>query len=151
MQTLITSDISRLSLHDSSFENIVRRGKHLKLTFDWAKLDNFKEANIDEAIIMGKTKIFLTGVHSEQFKIFDPTDSTMFIIPSLPENYATETEVIGTTSINDDAKSVKIGRLIKENEAYRWTEWSFLFDTCEVSWTSFVTYSEWQNGKLPED
>lgn len=149
MQTLIKSDISRLSLHDSSFEEIVRYGKNLKLTFDWTKLDNYKEANIDEAIILGRTKMFLEGVHSEHFRIYDPNDSTKYSVRSLPDNYATESEVIGTNSINDDDKTVLIGRLYKENGIYHWTEWSFKFETCEVVWVSFVTYTEWQQGKLP--
>lgn len=151
MQTIITLDISRLSLHDSSFKEIIRHDQDLDLTFDWSKLDNFKEQDINEAIIIGKTKMRFTGVYSEQFKIYDNNDNTKFLLQELPDGYVTETEVIGTTSINDDTKTITFGRLHKDNGAYHWTEWSFKFGRCVVSWTSFVTYTEWQNGKLPID
>lgn len=151
MQKEITSDISRLSLHDSSFIEVVRHDQNLDLKFDWSKLDNFKEENYDETIIIGKTEMFLTGVHSEQFKVHDASETGKFVLRPLPDNYTTDSEVIGTNSIDDNTKTIVIGRLYKENEVYEWTEWSFKFDTCKVSWNSFVTYTEWKNGKLPND
>ncbi len=153
MQTAITSDISRLSLHDSSFVDVVRHDQdlNLTLTFDWSSLDNFKEAGIDEAIIIGKTRIYFTGVSSEQFRLYVDNDNSKFVLLPLPSDIVAEIEVIGTSNIDDYVKTVKIGGLYKQGESYHWSEWSFRFDTCKVSWTSYVTHSEWKNGKLPAD
>ena len=74
-------------MHDSSFEEIGRHGQNLKMSFDWAKLENFKEASIDECIVLGKTTMFLTGVHSEQFKTYDTGDNTQFVLGRLPDDY----------------------------------------------------------------
>lgn len=37
-----------------------------------------------------------------------------------------------------------------ENEKY-WIEWSFNYENCEIEWNSHVTFTEWEEGKLPND
>ena len=147
MKTSITSDISRLELHDSSFEMIIRHNQELELVFDWTKLENFIENNIIEPIIIGRTKMRLTGVNVEEFKVY--FDEEKFTVIPFPEAFSKN--LISSNEINDADKTIKINALFRENkdEMYDWVEWRFNYDTCEISWTSYVTKSEWLNGKLP--
>jgi hypothetical protein len=151
MNFVITSELSRLDLHDSSFLSIHRGIEEIKFSFDWAKLTNFVEQKIDEVIILGRTNMSLTGVISEEFKIFDEQGGN-WLIP-VPNDIKDCMEQIGSSEIEDGSKSLKISGLYKSNtkEQYNWIEWSLQFQTCKVSWNSFVTRTEWLAGKLPND
>jgi hypothetical protein len=145
---VITSNISRLSLHDSSFEAVVRHAQSIELVVDWAKLTDFREQNINETIIMGRTKLLLKKISGEHFKIYKD-DNLIFNIHSFPADIVTGMEVIGISDVSDDTKTVVIGGMYKEYESYSWAEWNLKFDTFEVCWSAFVTHNEWQNGELP--
>ena len=149
MQTIITSDISRLELHDSSFENIIRHNQELELVFDWAKFANFIENNISEAIIIGKTIMRLTGVSLEEFRLY--SNKEKYTVIPFPDEFSKN--LISSNEIDDTNKTIRINGLFRKNknEMYDWVEWSFSFDTCEISWTSHVTRTEWLNGTLPND
>lgn len=149
MQTVITSNISRIELHDSSFKEIIRHNQELELEFDWAKLLDFIEDNIFEPIIIGKTKMRLTGVNKEEFRVY--SDNENYNVIPFPEEFSKN--LISSNEISDTDKTIKINGLFrqKQNDTYNWVEWIFIFDTCEISWTSYVTKTEWLNGKLPID
>ncbi len=147
MQHTITSELSRLDLHDSSFEKIIRQNQEIELTFDWAKLTNFIENNINEPIIIGKTILHLTGVNSEQFRVF-PDDGKCVVVSSLDDFY---NNMIVLNEIDKTSQTIKIGAVCKNNDNYDWVEWHFGFATCKISWTSHVTRTEWTNGKLPNN
>jgi len=136
MQTIITSDISRLELHDSSFENIIRHNQELELVFDWAKFANFIENNISEAIIIGKTIMRLTGVSLEEFRLY--SNKEKYTVIPFPDEFSKN--LISSNEIDDTNKTIRINGLFRKNknEMYDWVEWSFSFDTCEISWTSYV-------------
>jgi hypothetical protein len=151
MQKEITSNITRLSLHDSSFETIFREDQNLELTFDWSKLENFQEAKIEEGIIIGKTKMYLTGINSEQCKIYRENDNSKFTLISLPDDIISKMNVIIKNNIDDNSKTAVIAGNYLENEKYCWIEWSFKFDTCKVFWNSHITYTDWKKGKTPMD
>ncbi|GAB3574796.1 hypothetical protein GCM10027578_38030 [Spirosoma luteolum] len=122
----------------------------MELTFDWAKLETFDEQRISEPIIMGKTILSLTGVRSEQFRFYAENEN--YSLVPLPDDLMTGLAPIGTNEIDDETNSVKISGLYtsKDNQS-NWVEWIFHFATCQLSWTSYVTHTEWLNGKLPSD
>ena len=151
MKTEISNEISRLELHDSSFETITRHDNEIKITFDWSKLENLKEQNIAEPIIIGKTTMFLTGLNSEEFKVFEDNDIKKISTIPVPDDIIEGIENIGANEIDDNNKKIKISGLYNKNGKLKWVEWSFHFDTCKVSWSSHITYTEWLNGKLPKD
>lgn len=152
MKTEITFDISRLNLHDSSFETVIRYDRELELIFDWSKFENLKEQDINEPIIIGKTRMFLTGLNLEEFKLFDGNSlDTFIIIPALDDDIIKDIDIISLNEIDDDNKKVKISGLYSKNEALQWFEWSFHFDTCKLSWNSHITMTEWLNGKMTAD
>jgi hypothetical protein len=145
---VVTSNISRLSLHDSSFEAVIRYAQTIELVVDWAKLTDFREQNIGEVIIMGRTKVFLKEISDECFKIYKD-DNSIASIHSFPADIVTGMEVIEISDVSDDAKTAVIGGMYKECESYSWAEWNLKFDAFEVCWSAFVTHTEWQSGKLP--
>ncbi|WP_375563057.1 hypothetical protein ACE193_11195 [Bernardetia sp. OM2101] len=54
-------------MHDSCFTNLEHIGQNIELAFDWASLDNFVENNINEGIVLGRTKLSIKGVSNEEF------------------------------------------------------------------------------------
>lgn len=150
MPIVISSSLKRLSLHDSSLEMIVRYNQTMELTFDWAKLESFNEQRVSESIIMGETTMALTGVHSEQFRFYTDNENYSFI--PLPNDLMTGLAPISISEIDDEAHSVRIsGLYTSEGNQSNWIEWFFYFATCKLSWTSFVTHTDWVNGELPSD
>ena len=150
MPTTIKSNISRLKLHDSRVEKLVRFNQQMELTFDGATLSNFIEENIAEPIILGQTTMHLTGIKSEEFKI--SSDQKVSTVP-FPNNFTERFYTISSNEISDTNQTIKISGLFRESEnaMYDWVEWSFAFSTCELSWNSHITLKEWRNGKLPTD
>ncbi len=151
MTTEISSEIFRLGLHDSSFETIIRHDNEIEITFDWSKFISLKEQDINEPIIIGKTTMFLTGVNTEEFKVFDDNDLKTFVTIPVPDDIIKGIEKIGTNEIDDNNQKVKVSGLYRKDGKLKWVEWSFRFDTCKLSWNSHITHTEWLNGKLPAD
>lgn len=151
MSNLITSDVSRLKLHDSSFERIVKNNNGLELVFDWAKLNHFAENNIAEPIIMGKTIMSLTGIVFEELRFF-VSNGEYLVIP-FPEDFSKRICTISASEIDDKDQKVRIWGHFREtsNNVFGLVEWHFGYDTCQISWSSYVTRAEWLNGKLPND
>src|SRR5438128_2241088 len=132
MQTIITSNISRLGLHDSSFEKIIRNDDELELIFDWATFDNLDEKNVTEPIVIGKTSMFLTGVNSEEFRVY--TNQEKYSLTRPPEKLSKYLYTISSNKIDDINRTVEINGLYRENdnEMYDWIEWIFGFETCRL-------------------
>ncbi len=145
----ITSNIKRLSLHDSHFEKEERNGNDIKLTFDWAKLEDYVEGKIGDGIIMGKTIFTIEGISNEKFKAYFHEEK--FKLIEVPDNLGAYWQEVANTEIDGEKRRIMLdGYFLKGKDGY-WVEWEFNYERCEVEWNSFVTYEEWRNGKLPED
>jgi hypothetical protein len=145
----ISTNIKRLSLHDSHFEKVERLGNDIELTFDWAKLEDFDEGGITDGLIMGKTQLTIKGISNEEFKgYFDgekwkPLTGTIDFVKSWQE--------IGNTEIDEDLKKIQLDGMFDTEDESFWIEWSFNYESCVIEWSSHVTFTEWNNGKLPND
>lgn len=160
MQHAITANISRLSLHDSTFEYIHREGADIVLVADWAKLSDFEEQHINESIILGRTVLSFKNVTAEKPYAYAPLpDGDDYGIIDFPDSLIQLWGPIGDTRVSDEANSFSINGMFTDRErrvfvngaedAY-WLEWSFHFESCKISWDSFVTRTEWLNGKIPD-
>ena len=145
----ISKNISRLSLHDSHFENEERVDSTLTLTFDWAKLENLVEFGIDEGVILGKTVLKVIGIRNEKLKTYYEDKNCKLI--DISDNIRSYWSEVGTTEIDDKNKTLQLGGLLRKDGDCFWGEWSLNYDSCEVEWNSYITITEWQNGKLPAD
>ena len=145
----ITKDISRLSLHDSHFENELRDGNNLTVIFDWAKLENLAELGIDELLILGKTTLKINGISNEQLRAY--YDEKNYKLIEFPDHIGEYLHEVQFTKIDDTKKTLQLdGLFTKDGESF-WVEWSLNYENCEVEWNSHITITEWQNGKLPND
>lgn len=145
----IRCDFCRLNFHDSHFERITRSQNEIFIVFDWAKLENFIEENIQEPIIIGQTKLRIIGITEEQIKSY--YEGKNYNLIDLPENmvlYWGKGEILHS-EIDDTSQKLSFEGLVNENGVYNWIEWSLKYENCEIEWNSYVTLTEWKNGKLP--
>ncbi|WP_338815292.1 hypothetical protein V9L05_09555 [Bernardetia sp. Wsw4-3y2] len=142
------SNLNRLSLHDSYFTNLKRIGQNIELAFDWASLDNFAENNINEGIVLGATKLSIKGISNEEFTGYFSKEGITKSIEA-PKDIVKLWQAIGESIIDETAKKIKFSGGFKEGDF--WIEWTFNYNSCEVEWNNYVTFSEWKEGKLPND
>jgi hypothetical protein len=145
----ITKDIARLVLHDSHFENEVRENNNLVVTFDWAKLENLTELGINELVILGKTTLKISGIENEQLKAY--YEGKNYKLVDFPDNIGNYWNEVQNTEIDDTKKKLQLDGLFSKDGENYWVEWSLNYESCEVEWNSYITITEWQNGKLPND
>ena len=145
----ITKNISRLSLHDSHFENEIRENNNLFVTFDWAKIDNNLEFEINESLILGKTIVKIYGINNEQLRAYYEGEN--FKLIDFPENIGKYWNEVQNTEINDMKKTLQLDGLFSKDGENFWVEWSLNYESIEVEWKSYVTVTEWHEGKLPKD
>lgn len=144
----INTNIKRLSLRDSHFENVERKGNDIELIFDWATLEDLKEGGIDDVLVLGKTKLTIQGILKEKFKGY--FDGPNWKPLSEPIDFVNSWQEVANIEINEDSKQIQIdGMYDTENENY-WIEWSFNYENCEIEWNNHVTLTEWKEGKLPK-
>ncbi len=145
----IDKNISRLSLHDSRIEDDVRDAQNITIMLDWAKLDNMTEFGIEDGVILGKTIFKIYGVSNEKLIAFNDNEGEQEF--EIPERLGTLWSEVGTTEIDDYSKTLKIGGVCRRDEKVYWTEWFLTYEACEVEWNTYVTVTDWRNGKLPHD
>ncbi len=145
----ISTNIKRLSLHDSHFEIVNRTGNDIELTFDWAKLESFIEGGIEDGLVLGKTKLTIKGISNEEFKGYydganwKPLNASIDIVNSWQE--------VGNTEIDEKSQKIQLDGMFNTVKENFWIEWSFNYKSCEIEWNNHVTFSEWKEGKLPND
>ena len=145
----ITNNIGRLILHDSHFENELRENNNMVVTFDWAKLENLEELGLNEVIILGQTKLKINGIKNEQLKAY--YEGKNFKLIDFPKNIGKYWNEVQNTEINDNNRTLQLDGLFTKNGDNYWVEWSLNYESCEVEWNSYITLTEWHNGKLPNN
>lgn len=154
MKEKICNDLNRLSLHDSNIEDISIAGSYLCLQFDWCKLDNYKEKNIDDGIIIGRSTLKISGYQTKEIKL-DFSAIPEYNKPE-PEYLSFEDfspilfDPIGESIIYDTIKTAKITGFYTYQGKFCWLDWAFIFDSMILEWDSFITCKEWLNGKTPD-
>jgi len=119
------------------------------VTFDWAKLENLEELGINEVIIIGQTTLKINGIQNQQLKAY--YEGKNFKLIDFPQNIGKYWNEVQNTEINDQNRILQLdGLFIKDGENY-WVEWSLNYESCEVESNSYITLTEWHNGKLPND
>lgn len=137
-------------MHDSYFTNLERIGQNIELAFDWGKLENFIEGNIEEAIILGATKLIIKGIVNEKFRGYYHKEKIWKPI-NTPKNIVNSWHSIAENHINEITKEIMINGMFTTEKEEFWIEWTFNYNSCEVEWNNYVTFSEWKEGKLPND
>ena len=145
MEFKISENIKRIELHDSSIDLLEINSDKIILTFDWAKLENYKEKNLD-GIILGKCKLELSGITKTEFEIV--TDEQTEII-DFPKDFLSIYEIIGENSSEND-KHLRIGSVMNYNGELVWTNWNLYFIKFNLYWNNHVTFEEWKNGAIAE-
>lgn len=145
MEFKISENIKRLELHDSSINLLEINSNNIVLNFDWAKLENYKEENL-EGLIVGKCKLVLNGITKTTFEILTDGKTKM---TQFPKDFQSRVEIIGENeSKNDD--HLRIGALINYDGKLAWTNWNLNFNKFGFFWNNHVTLEEWKNGAIVE-
>src|SRR5215217_3749572 len=117
MQHAITANISRLSLHDATFEYIRRQNQDIELVADWAKLSDFQEQHISEPVILGRTVISFKNVTAEKCYAFSALEGgDDYGIIDFPDEFIQLWGPIAETVISDETNSFFISALITDRE-----------------------------------
>ena len=141
----ISENIKRLELHDSLIDLLEINSDSIVLTFDWAKLENYKEGNLD-GLILGKCKLVLSGITKTAFEII--TGGGTKII-EFPKDFQSRLEIIGENESKDD-NHLRIGSLMNYDGKLAWTNWNLNFNKFSLYWNNHVTFEEWTNGTIAE-
>ncbi len=150
MREEIVENITRLSLHDSIIEKIDKTKDKLILVLDWAKLENYTEKNIGEGIILGKCELIFYGYIEENLKLdfSGIPDKKVF----KPKVIQFDIDLFHNWLILQNklilANKYLIGGLIEYENNSAWLDWSFSFLSFKLTWSNYITWVEWQNGKL---
>ena len=150
----INSKISRLRLHDSHLEKITKVDNNLKIEFDWAFLSDYKEMNIKDGIVIGKSILEISGYNSELFEVefkgsvgFEKKAPIEF---PFADNITQNWDVILDNEINDVEKKVKISGFYDYENIPCWINWTFKYQGAELKWDSYVLHEDWKKGAVPE-
>jgi hypothetical protein len=147
----ITNKFSRFSLHDSSVENFYKDNEITFIEFSWGFLENYSENGIDEGIVLGKTIMKVKGYKNEKFRL--DYSGTADFKNKKPEyliynqNLFKFWDVISKNSINENNNSFKISGFYEDN-IFCWIDWTFEFESIEISWKNYVLHKDWLNGQL---
>lgn len=136
-----------MELHDSSIEKIERIGADVIITFDWAKLTDFKEKNLG-LLIIGASKVVLKNVKSEKCTE-EQTKNVVSEISIIPDDFLAQLGTIGENVSTSDNR-IRIGVFYIKSPKYKWINLEFEFSDFEFIWDNHVTQDEWLQGKLPE-
>ena len=145
MEFKISENIKRIELHDSSIDLLEISSDKIILTFDWAKLENYKEKNID-GIILGKCRLELCGIIETTFEI--TTDEETKSIP-FPGDFQSRLDIISENNSEND-NHIRIGSIINYGRKLAWSNWNLSFKKFDFYWNNHVTFEEWKNGAIAE-
>ena len=145
MKFKISENIKRLELHDSSIDLLEINSDNIVLTFDWAKLENYEEKNLD-GLILGQCKLELSGIIKTTFEIITDQETK---ITEIPEDFQSRLEIIGENDSKND-NHLRIGSIINYEEKSAWSNWNLRFIKFDFYWNNHVTFEEWKNGAIPE-
>jgi len=152
MKEIISNNLSRLGLHDSSVEKIIYVGSDLVIMFDWCKLNDYEEKGFNDVIIVGRSSLLVENYRSDILKLdFGGTPGHN---DRLPEFIAFDKFrnvpdfLISRNMVDDNLKVAKIEGLWKLDDIYCWLEWSFDYNYLTLEWDDFITREEWKQGKI---
>jgi hypothetical protein len=145
MEFKISENIKRIELHDSSIDLLKFNSDNLVLTFDWAKLENYKEKNLD-GIILGKCRLELSGIIKSTFEII--TDEETKTI-EFPADFQSKLDIVAENDSEND-NHLRIGSIMNYDGKLAWTNWNLNFNKFDFYWNNHVTFEEWKNGAIAE-
>ncbi len=151
MTETISRDLNRVGFHDSHIENIIRKNDD-KIIFeiDWAKLENYTENKIYEAIIIGKCELIFEKITNEEL-IIDSTNinkKNKLDSGEIEFNYELFKNGFLILTSECDNEKFKIGGIIDYyKEANGWLDWKFGYGSFELKWKDYISQKEWIDGK----
>lgn len=145
MEFKISENLKRLELHDSTIELLEINSDNVILTFDWAKLENYKEENLD-GVILGNCRLKLVGIINTTFEI-ETDGKTM--VTEFPKDFQSKFDIIGDNDSEND-NHLRIGSIMNYDGKLIWSNWNLDFNKFELYWTKHISDEEWKNGAIPE-
>ncbi|MAO09805.1 MAG: hypothetical protein CMC07_02645 [Flavobacteriaceae bacterium] len=145
MKFKISENIKRIELHDSNIDFLEINSDSIIITFDWAKLENYNEENLD-GLILGKCKLELSGIIKKTFEIITDEETK---ITEFPKDFQSRLEIIGENESEND-NHLRIGSLMNYDEKLAWTNWNLNFNKFNFYWNNHVTFEEWKKGAIAE-
>jgi hypothetical protein len=64
------------------------------------------------------------------------------------ENLFDDWDVILENSVDENIKEIKISGFYEKNGIFCWIDWTFEFETIEISWEKYILHKEWLNGQI---
>lgn len=148
MKYSIENHLERLELHDSTIEQIQRNEKEIVIKLDWAKLADYSEVGIQDYLIVGQSELILKGVSQEEL-FFDSGD--VEVDRMKPAKELLNQLLIGTNEfIKEESQQMIIEGGVSVGKEYYWMKWEVHFSAFLFLWNNHITFSEWQNGKVPD-
>ena len=144
----IETNINRLSLHDSHLENLERDINLTIATFDWAYLDNYMEQGYVDGIVLGKVRLKIHKMNTEEFRVYK-NKRKEYDIEAVPKDLTECWDQIANTRIDESKQEVILDVLFTCDSESNWIEWKFNYESIEIEWYSFITHEEWTMGILP--
>lgn len=150
MKHQITDKLERISFHDYSVESIDYSSGMVAIKFDWAYIEDFTEANIQEGIIIGNCNLVLSLAGEDEFYVYVSEGFSQRI--ERPEGFEKYYSLIGTTDLVIEGNVMKfcLGGFYESEKEYRFIVWKIPFINGRLSWDSHVLENEWKNGAPPE-
>ncbi len=144
---MINENISRIDLHNSSFEILERNDKNVSIVFDWSILESLEEEGIDEPVVIGVTTFTINGVMDEKVSVLNNHNKESSLTKEkLPKTLQNITH----SEIDDDSKSIRLKGIYNENGCNTTLTWQFRYDDCKIYFDSYYTLTEWRNGNLSD-
>ncbi|MEM6261546.1 MAG: hypothetical protein AAGI38_03485 [Bacteroidota bacterium] len=144
----IETNISRLSLHDSHLDNLERDSDLTIATFDWGYLADYLEQGYEKGIVLGKCRLKIQGINSEEFRIYKQEEKK-YEIEKVPNDLTECWDEIANTEIDEIKQEIVLDGMFTRASESNWIEWKFNYESIELEWYSFITDEEWIKGILP--
>lgn len=139
----ITNSINRISFHDSHIINSKLANNLIVLSFDWAKLDDYKEENLP-SLILGDCVLKLNEIRHSSLAVETIKGKISIEFPNkFPEQFE---EILKNVSLHDNEISFEGFTTI--DGIYQWTIWKLDFESFEFTWDRHITADEWKKGKV---
>ena len=136
----IDKDINRLVLYNSHYEKGQRTKDAITVTFESAELNNLVEFGIKDWVVLGETKLILTGIKKEHLKVY--YEKAYASQPHFFQNLGKEWNKVTNVEVNERKKFIQLNGLFAKNGKSYWVEWEaecLLWRVCDDAdeWQSF--------------
>ncbi len=140
----IDSRISRIDLHNSNLEILERTPDKLMMKIDWAIIEDYLEADIQEPVILEETQLCITGVCNETLEKRYNGCITKEDIALVNDRF--KCQIIGYEI--DDVQNTMRLNIKCRNRKNEKSQWLFSFENCEIEAHNYIKLSDFYKGRI---